>query len=334
MKVVLFLNFIYIILAIPAFACEEIDIRDKLSPELKEYFSTPKNQTSTGFCWAYSLADLYAAATGKPISAIDLAVKVMATAERSENNTISVGGDVKKLWLPAHGPDSLLDGGPGFDSEDAHFVLKESKSTLCETKSIPDYTGWLSSHGVGGKFYQLEKIRKAYEIGDDVSEYFPEDCVLGIGSQLKNLSQAEIFQTIAQMHDQLLIKSLQSLFEKACSHKVALPNVTIVSKNPKDKNTEQFIDSSLKSGRPLGVSIPVGEFTNSKNKNSEHALTIIGKKKIDGQCFYTVRNSWGIGCALYKDKYRINCNPKEGVFYLPISRINKLEEILYYDFKD
>ena len=48
--------------------CSRIDIRDK-RPELKEFFSTPRDQASVGWCFAFATADLFSAELGVPVVA-------------------------------------------------------------------------------------------------------------------------------------------------------------------------------------------------------------------------------------------------------------------------
>ena len=53
--------------------CPNIDIRDNMTQEMKEYFSTPKNQGEIGWCYAFVASDLLSAHLNQPVSAFYLA---------------------------------------------------------------------------------------------------------------------------------------------------------------------------------------------------------------------------------------------------------------------
>ncbi len=38
--------------------CTDIDIRDNMNEQMKEYFSTPRNQGLIGWCYAFAISDL------------------------------------------------------------------------------------------------------------------------------------------------------------------------------------------------------------------------------------------------------------------------------------
>ena len=83
---------------------------------------------------------------------------------------------------------------------------------------------------------------------------------------------------------------------------------------------KDFIESTIAKNKVLGVALDenFSSIMSGRKESSGHAMSLVGKKRIDRGCYYHVRNSWGNGehldelCARLKgkDKKEVLCDPK------------------------
>jgi hypothetical protein len=241
--------------------------------------------------------------------------------------------------LKEFGEDILLNGGYGLNPTNAINYLKNNKLDVCNMDSISDYKSWEAAANqlkVRNAIFEIEKVRQAFRIGDDISLYLPENCRYQIQDILKSSNFEEITETIGRLNDKTLIAITKELVKSNCKEPIPIPEklkVFWVENNKKTKITSD-IDESLSRNLPVGIILPMKEIHRDEENNDFHVVTILGKKMIGGKCSYIARNSWGIGCKAYNEKYQGHCNAKQGIFYLPVNRaiatityIHKVEPI-------
>lgn len=66
------------------------------------------------------------------------------------------------------------------------------------------------------------------------------------------------------------------------------------------------IDTALGQGRIAGISYR-NFLQGAGGLHGKHASSIVGRKMINGQCQYMIRNSWGLSCSPYHEPYRSRC---------------------------
>ena len=110
-----------------------------------------------------------------------------------------------------------------------------------------------------------------------------------------------------------------------------------------EEQTLKEIDFILDHEKPVGLSYQVDSVLNEPKVASEnHASVISGRKMINGQCHYQIRNSWGGRCTgdfeinnkLYKNHqiYKYLC--EKGTFWIPREDLKKISEGFIYDSSD
>ncbi len=90
-----------------------------------------------------------------------------------------------------------------------------------------------------------------------------------------------------------------------------------------------FLDETLEKGRVAGIAIDPSLMARFSGEAEEagHAVSLVGRKKVEGRCFYRIRNSWGVGegwsepCNRFKGKERaqVICE-KEAPGYFLVER--------------
>ncbi|MCK6599207.1 MAG: hypothetical protein L6Q37_12650 [Bdellovibrionaceae bacterium] len=110
-----------------------------------------------------------------------------------------------------------------------------------------------------------------------------------------------------------------------------------------EEQTFKDIDFILEHEKPVAISYQVDSVLNEPKVASEnHASVISGRKIINGQCHYQIRNSWGNKCTgdfeinnkTYKNHqiYKYLC--ENGTFWIPREDLKKISEGFIYDSSD
>jgi hypothetical protein len=73
------------------------------------------------------------------------------------------------------------------------------------------------------------------------------------------------------------------------------------------------IDEGLEHGSIVGIDISpaflVKDVETPKliREHARHSLSVVSREKINGQCYYKLRNSWGESCEKYNPKFKARC---------------------------
>jgi hypothetical protein len=279
--------------------CTPVDIRDKNS-QLKEFFSTPRDQDSIGWCYAFAAADLLSVEAGTPVSAAHTSAIYNKKIETRlwdswfHNvifNDIYESGVVEEaLNYAKNAKDICTEAGMPFDAHPMFYYyilqLEEIKKYVEETQSMNKFCNYIK----------------------DIFPYLP----------FSNVDFLKLYHAI--INDQLN-KGLEELITNSCQDKkIQIPDFKVkkITKDfwfPDNENakTKYFnkIGKVLASGKPLAITYKVSGVTKYPGN---HASVVMAREWINNQCQYKVRNSWGRSCAPYKPG--IQCVQEEGSFWV------------------
>lgn len=325
--------------------CSTVDLRN--SPGIQGV----RNQTATGWCFAYTATDLLSFKEGRTFSALDTASKYYdrfyyAISGKNYKELNKIGGGFVE-----HALKEQLNSNKG--------LCPESELSS-QTKNASDYIQILDN---------LESILKETRIRKKSSKYTPS-CIpapaSNLGEVFKNVSINDIFLTSTKSS---LKKFWRNLVNKNCrdkrvhlSKKYKLKVVgrkiskfkykrqmkNKIKKNDQDgtfygigsgkeRDYKQFADAiheQLSKNNIIAIDYDSNVLRDKEidpsKKPGWHASTIVGRKfnKSRNQCEYIVKNSWGEDCKDYHNSY--SC--EKGKIFVPeedliksISRVTYLE---------
>lgn len=300
------------LITLPALAqsCRDIDVRDRMRPEVQQIFRTPYQQGNMGWCYAYATADLLTARLGKQVSPMHLSLVY--------TNSI-------------HGLSAA-----------ARNMFKLNKSGFYEAGTVPNSFDMIRKRGYacgensvrseqdryGMILRYLEAISQVHSGQADFlaqvnAEAFLEKTFPDISSeQALSYLQSRKTKTPAQ--------ALLNIAETACQADVVqIPKgLKLATKNKSSGDIFQFIDRGLNSYKPVSFLYNMRRLRSPEldkgfwmDNFSQHISTIVGRRKVGHQCVYIVRNSWGQTCDGYAQG--IFCNQNEGTYQIPAAELER-----------
>lgn len=325
MRLILF--FIGIVISSWAFAqpgvavseedCTNTDIRDtnpliRNNPEVREFFSTPRDQDSIGWCYAFAASDLMTAVVGTPVSAMHASIIFNSRSYTNRRNWAeefrSENGRFQEVYEGGWAHEAIEDvrrngwvcteEGLPFDAERPRQIeqmiiqlegIKRSRETL----------------RAAGTYTSDEHNRTCQMITEAVRPFnLPEESLLNIADSLLNKNMNETLDLFAR---------------SVCSERIqSIPQIRMKDVSKRDnseKNRRKYmqeLNRALNGGKPIQLSYRPQ--TISTSADGSHASIIIGRRWNNGRCEYNIRNSWGRSCASYH--VEIDCNREEGTFWM------------------
>lgn len=315
--------------------CQPVDIRDQMSPKLKEHFSIPRDQSDVGWCYAFTVADLFSAEEGRVISSIHVATNYNRGIRK---NPITRLNDelIDFFGIGEKRTKSYREG--GFVRRTLQISMKNK--FLCEEKAVPFTPG-----SIGGTSSQLafldtlENFLRARN-GQRVNLYdLPQFCEQKIVNPFLIDDYQFIADEILNNHRDI---ALANIIDRGCPDKSKVPigNYRAIKRiNPRNiivsdddnRNRERDMERNenrwfaqlgdvLENGKPVALDFDMRPFWRYANKESNepyyHASAITARRWHNGSCQYKIRNSWGEGCGSYVDEIKARCNSEEGSFWL------------------
>lgn len=297
--------------------CTATDIRTSnptisSNPDMVRHFSTPRDQDSIGWCYAFVASDLLSAEMGTPVSAMHTSILYNRTTygSRSQRRAEERERAKKRLTTPQDlSFDEVYEGGW---ADDAIQRIRRNR-WVCSEKGLPFD---VNTSG------EVEQIIQDLENLKTTGAALPKaDQCLQIGNitQTYNLANDTINQIADSLFTENMNNTMNIFANGACTDKITnIPNVRFREMNKPSAGNENAVkrymsnlNSALESGKPVSFDY----HTNSiAIFSGYHASMIIGRRWNNGRCEYNVRNSWGASCASYQS--HIQCNPTEGTFWL------------------
>lgn len=297
--------------------CTPTDIRQtnpriRNNPEMRNFFSTPRDQDSIGWCYAFAASDIMTAEIGTPVSALHTSIIFNL---RSFDNRRSWA----ERFRASNGRfQEVYEGGW---AKDAIEDIRRHQ-WVCTERNLPfDIDKPLQ---VKAMIDQLEAIKSSREIlrasGTYTSDDHANTCEM-ISNAVSpfNLTSHQLLSIGDSLLTNNMNVTLDLLARSICTDKIEpIPQIRLkqVSKRDNnDKNRKKYMEElnrSLQSGKAIQLSYRPQVISTSGD--GSHASIIIGRRWNNGKCEYNVRNSWGRSCASYLPG--VECNRAEGSFWM------------------
>ena len=124
--------------------CPNNDIRDKMNPELRKFFSTPRDQGDMGWCYAFIAADMLSVKLGKPVSSVHVAAIYNAQAFKDIQFKLKTKKRTSSFHLTGPLPQSLeeLEEAKQFSLFQGGLIFKavefvSKKGEVCTESQVP-----------------------------------------------------------------------------------------------------------------------------------------------------------------------------------------------------
>jgi hypothetical protein len=303
--------------------CTPLDIRDanpkiRENSKLRQHYSVPRNQDSTGWCYAFVAADLLSAELGVPVSAFHTSAIF--------NQHILTSKDREAIEKNRPNFSMIFEGGW------VHTAIKaiQKKNWLCSEEGLPfDKSGPRDTHNLIKKLENIK--RRSPNLEQKV-----------ICEQINSLS-ADFFLTEKELNDisEVLIKNdlneaLSLYADKACTEVLRnLPEFKVNSVKTPRKGTPKEIEEYWKKmnqilnmGKPIALAYTLDEKIVLDSSEGPHASVIVGRRWKNNRCEIKIRNSWGKSCGSYRSG--IECNKNEGSFWVDHETLFYTSDYLYF----
>ena len=334
---------------IPKSQCEDVDIRDKMSPAMRKHFSVPRDQGSVGWCYGFVAADLVSAEVGQPVSSIHTSAlynqalykEALENKENQKSFFRSLFNIFERTRMSSDDPSfsTIVEG--GFSDLAIQDLVKAGG--VCLEKDIP-FGGGFISFGETLKA-SLEMIDYFLEMGLSKTACYRAEV---LSSAM--LPDVDFENIVFFLQNENINIALNEIVKEHCAdNQVKVPDLDVAfminSKEVRRKHsgesyasaferaaqkTRKFfsvIDKKLRSGKPVGVSYDLDQIMNHKGA---HASLISGRRWSDGQCHFKIRNSWGKTCSDY-DKSKISsCDEEEGSYWVSANKLYEMTKTLTY----
>lgn len=310
--------------------CGNTDIRDtnpkiKNNKEMRAHFSTPRNQDSIGWCYAFAGADLLSAEMDTPISSLHASLIYNQYSEQSLMEY------VQELIEDKPGPIKKFNksGNFKFVKESGHLdrtirALRDRKH-VCPERLLP-----FDQHLGQSTMSLIQKI-EAIKL-NVINKKLQEKMVCAELTKVLPLYgiNTQEFESIAHsLMTENIHATLDLMAKKNCKNKmVNVPKRYVKYLDPADAPFFAAINRNLNNGKPLSMNYNVNSVATF---SGNHVSLITARRWNNGRCEYKIRNTWGASCAYYKTG--IDCNRQEGAFWLSDEKLKEAATQVQYLFE-
>jgi hypothetical protein len=313
--------------------CSPTDVRDH-HPQLRELFSTPRDQDSIGWCYGFAAADLLSVEAGKPVSASH--VSAIFNKSVAKSFLWRIGYGLGNLFME-NSFETVYEG--GYVDKAIKEAMKES--SVCSEDDMPFFKRYPDE--LYRLIHRIEGIKRSVRDRSLSSEKACESLERVLGDTFFN-SQAEKEKLLLLILENDLNIVLSDMMDEQCKDKTIalskkkIKNYTKPSRvsSRTDRNNSfgpdqdvkkylKTINGLLDKGKPLGISYNVEHIT---SYSGLHASVVTARRWNPslGRCEYKIRNSWGTGCGSYKSD--IECDYDEGSFWVSDEKFYKMADTL------
>ena len=243
--------------------CSTVKLAD--SPGL----GAPSNRDGTGWCYAYSAADLISFKLKQQVSPMSV---TMTNTDVSKHSLMS--------WITYDNSEPISHRG-GYVEDALKAVNK--KGVLCSENELPsDYSN--------NDLYKYLKAVEGLQSADDKTVACRD-----IRKPFPNLLAQEMKDIINSYHgDERLIQ----LAKASCKHPVQVPPLNFQTTSLKNDPTLSGLDDQLDHHNIVSFSHDINFFFagpqyNPKKMTYDHQATIVGRQFVNGKCLYEVKGSSG-----------------------------------------
>lgn len=323
---------------IPQSKCGELDIRDKMSPKLRRFFSEPRSQDGIGWCYAFAASDLLSAEIGEPVSALHTSAVFNADVEKSF--FLKMGYKLGRLFSENAFEESYEG---GWIDKAIELVADEKK--ICGENDMPfDKNFWGDTKR--GLIMPLERARGSIVEGDQEGACHNIRNIVAENELMTNID--DIYKLLEKNNTNI---ALNEIVKEHCGDRM----LDVPKHSVKELHTPRFrktnsnddwemrrfrrrvnryfdkIEELLAQGKPLGVSYDVKHIMDD-GESGGHASVVTARRWRNGRCEFKVRNSWGRGCSGYNSDKIADCDFSEGSFWVTDQKFYEMAwNITYID---
>lgn len=306
--------------------CSNVDVRDQMAPQMRQHFSIPRDQGQIGWCYGFVAADLLGAHIGTPLSSTHVAANYNQSIQR---NPLARGfrrfADMFSA-LPSQG-----DFSEGGFVRDAVLYNMES-DFICTEESLPYQSD--TAQGTLSHITFLEDLEEFIEARRGGSINLNECQAFALQRQINPFIPDDLQYLANQLANNHVNEYLANLAAGACPDHAQIPvseervlrrNNPRLSPGGSNRREEREIEErrfltqlgdALVQGIPVGMEYDLAPFILKSEGALPHASVITGRRWVNGQCQYKVRNSHGQSCDAYTDDIKGRCIAEEGSFWI------------------
>lgn len=298
--------------------CTPLDVRKthpkiSKSPELIKHFSTPRNQDSIGWCYAFSSSDLLSAHLGTPVSSFHTSTIYNRTLFLSPKERKIADAKLKKGMRRF---DEVYQAGAS--STAIQYV--SANGWVCSEKGLPYDTE--KPENMPLMIRKLEDLK--YNNKDRLAYNWKQVCddLMKIIEPFKLLA-SDSERIASYMIGSNMNVTLDDFSTSACKEKITrLPKMEVVYElKMKDATTPtpnyfKLLNDAISRGKLVQFDYEASDVSFA---TGTHSSVIIGRRWKNNRCEYNVRNSWGKGCSVYLDG--IECNKTEGSYWISDAKL-------------
>ncbi|MBX3019382.1 MAG: hypothetical protein KF767_15960 [Bdellovibrionaceae bacterium] len=273
--------FVLGLIAPPTFA---EDLRQRCSPvDLKKTLGPVRDQDNLDWCYAFTAADVLSQALRQEKKGVLGLTKDGFS--RNDVSPIQMAHEVQKK----HPSRNLVDS-QSFAGGSVAEALKSalSRGQICTDQEMDSRGG---SNSPGLRRLQERADTERDESADSLTTFN------------RKLSEDEIKRYCRRAIDEFAITSVKDPVRSRYNQKKR-PAAEEAKVN---QQMREALDSALNQGRIAGI----GYDSFFKKPAGAHASSIIGRRIINGECHYRIRNSWGLSCKGYDAPYDKQCQMGE-----------------------
>lgn len=297
--------------------CSATDIRNT-RPELREHFSTPRDQDSIGWCYGFGAADLLTAEVGRPVSAAH--VSSIYNNQIRRNPVFRFGYEIQERFMSGDNySQDVYESG----LEDKAIQWAMNAGTVCSESQFPFDQRHTNE--------TLLMIRRLQQVKDALrSNQSSVDMMCANFSSLFpsiSLTDAQTRDVVTSLLEDDINIALEKIIRTQCTtNPISLPRKPVLSirkpslRSNKLSEYKNLLNNTLNSGKPVALGYNTTSITNIPG--GAHVSVIIARRWNGSSCEYKVRNSWGRTCEPYK--IGIECDAREGSFWINDERMYEI----------
>ncbi|MBX3019058.1 MAG: hypothetical protein KF767_14315 [Bdellovibrionaceae bacterium] len=329
-------------------SCSSIDLRPALG--------APRDQGDTGWCFSHTAADLLSVKLKKRISAYDLAISHhLADLKKLEN---SPHAEVREHLRQNNLIPRIRDERIG-ESDDPGAPYVQAKNFFRVSKANGETThkgligmggsedvailmgqerGFCLADQLEGQRSDADFLRriKGYHqsrgrepLGRGFHDY-------GIASEPEAQRMAESVIKYADLRCQPRIRPREPIvpyirmYGKGVQDFRKQVKAGTIDKTQAQKNVWGDIDKLLEQGEATTIGYDAYDISppDAGAQHGDHSSVIAGRKMMNGQCHYFLRNSWGKDCSIYTAKFKSRCDKNAGGVWLKKSELPSLYSVV------
>lgn len=329
-------------------SCSSIDLR----PALGE----PRDQGDTGWCFSHTAADLLSVKLKKRISAYDLAISHHLTDIKKLENSKSpeVREYLRQTGMIARIRDERIGEA---DDPGAPYMQAKNFFRVSNANGEVNHKGLI---GMGGSedVAILMGQERGFCVADQLEGNRGDADFL---RRIKGFHQSRRNEPLGRdFHDygiatepeaQKMSESVIKYADQRCQPRIRprepiVPYIRMYGKGVQDfrkqvkagnidkveaqKNVWGDIDKILEQGEATTIGYDAYDISppDQGAQHGDHSSVIAGRKMMNGQCHYFLRNSWGKDCTIYLGQFKSRCDKNAGGVWLKKSELPSLYSVV------